>query len=58
MLFKVLKDHSKLKVLLDKKCLKGKILYWYEFLMSYNCEIIYRLKKENVVADYLSRALQ
>lgn len=25
--------------------------------MSYNCEIVYRPRKENIVANYLSRAL-
>ena len=55
--FKVITDHSVLKVLLDKKNLEGRMMRWAEFLMSYDCEIIYWPGKENIVADYLSRAM-
>ena len=55
--FKIIMDHSALKFLLDKKGLEGQIMSWAEFLMSYNFKIIYRPRKENVVVDYLSRAL-
>ena len=33
------------------------MMRWAEFLMSYDCKVIYRLGKENLMADYLSRAL-
>ena len=32
-------------------------MQWAEFLMGYDCEIIYQPGKENIVADYLLRAL-
>ena len=54
---KIIMDHSALKVLLDKKSLEGKMMHWAEFLMGCNCEIIYRPRKKNVVANYLLRAL-
>ena len=46
-----------LKVLLDKKNLKGRMMQWAEFLISYDCEIIYQSGKENIVAIYLLRAM-
>ena len=32
-------------------------MQWAEFLISYDCEIIYQPGKENIVADYLLRAM-
>ena len=55
--FKVITNHSTLKVLLDKKNLEGRMMQWAEFLMSYDCEIIYWPGKENIMVDYLLRAL-
>ena len=55
--FKVITNHSALKVLLDKKNLEGRMMQWAEFLMGYDCEIIFQPGKENIVADYLSREL-
>ena len=55
--FKVILNNSVLKVLLDKKNLKGRMKLWAEFLNSYDCEVIYQAGKENIVAEYLSRAM-
>ena len=57
MLLRVIEDHSALKVLLEKKNLEGRMMQWANFLMSYDCVIIYHPEKENIVADCLSRAM-
>ena len=50
-------DYFALKILLDKKILGWQMIFWAEFLVSSDCEIILRPRKENVVANYLLRAL-
>nr|GFC52559.1 putative reverse transcriptase domain-containing protein [Tanacetum cinerariifolium] len=51
----VFTDHKSLKHILDQKELNMRQRRWLELLADYNCEIRYHLRKENVVADALSR---
>ena len=55
--FTIITDHSALKAMKDKALLKGRLLRWAEFLAEYDYDIVYRAGKDNVVADYLSRAV-
>ena len=54
---KIIITHSALKVLLDKKSLEEQMMRRAEFLIGCDCKILFRPRKENEVADYLSRAL-
>ncbi|GKD31075.1 putative reverse transcriptase domain-containing protein [Tanacetum coccineum] len=48
-------DHKCLQHILDKKELNMRQRRWLELLSDYDCEIRYHPRKENVVADALSR---
>ncbi|GKA01454.1 putative reverse transcriptase domain-containing protein [Tanacetum coccineum] len=48
-------DHKSLQHNLDEKELNMRQRRWLEFLSDYDCEIRYHPRKENVVADALSR---
>ena len=41
LLFKVITNHSELKVLLEKKNIEGGMMQWAEFFISYDFGIIY-----------------
>nr|GEV52230.1 putative reverse transcriptase domain-containing protein [Tanacetum cinerariifolium] len=47
--------HKSLQHILDQKELNMRQHHWLELLADYDCEICYHLRKENVVADSLSR---
>ena len=53
--FTVITDHLALKALKDKSVLTGRLLRRAEKLLEYNFNIVYRLGKENVIPDFLSR---
>ncbi|GJW62779.1 putative reverse transcriptase domain-containing protein [Tanacetum coccineum] len=48
-------DHKSLQYILDQKELNIRQSHWVELLNDYDCEIRYHPRKENVVADALSR---
>nr|GEW23556.1 putative reverse transcriptase domain-containing protein [Tanacetum cinerariifolium] len=48
-------DHKSLQHILDQKELNMRQRRWVELLSDYDCEIRYHPRKENVVADALSR---
>lgn len=48
-------DHKSLKYLFDQKDLNMRQKWWIEFLKDYDFELLYSLRKANVVADALSR---
>ncbi|GKF23359.1 putative reverse transcriptase domain-containing protein, partial [Tanacetum coccineum] len=48
-------DHKSLQHILDQKELNMRQRRWLELLSDYDCEIRYHPRKENVVADDLSR---
>ncbi|GJX72538.1 putative reverse transcriptase domain-containing protein [Tanacetum coccineum] len=51
----VFTDHKCLQHILDQKELNRRQRRWLELLTDYDCEIRYHPRKENVVADALSR---
>ncbi|GJR23997.1 putative reverse transcriptase domain-containing protein [Tanacetum coccineum] len=51
----VFTDHKSLQHILDQKELNMRQRRWLELLADYDCEIRYHPRKENVVADALSR---
>ncbi|GJT31974.1 putative reverse transcriptase domain-containing protein [Tanacetum coccineum] len=51
----VFTDHKSLQHILDKKELNMRQRRWLELLAYYDCEIRYHPRKENVIADALSR---
>nr|GEW68399.1 putative reverse transcriptase domain-containing protein [Tanacetum cinerariifolium] len=51
----VFTDHKSLQHILDQKELNMRQRRWLELLSDYDCEIHYHPRKENVVADALSR---
>nr|GFB50063.1 putative reverse transcriptase domain-containing protein [Tanacetum cinerariifolium] len=51
----VFTDHKSLQHILNQKDLNMRQRRWLEFLNDYDCEIHYHPRKENVVADALSR---
>ncbi|GJX43935.1 putative reverse transcriptase domain-containing protein [Tanacetum coccineum] len=51
----VFTDHKSLQRILDQKELNMRQCRWLELLSDYDCEIRYHPRKENVVADALSR---
>ncbi|GJU50426.1 putative reverse transcriptase domain-containing protein, partial [Tanacetum coccineum] len=51
----VFTDHKSLQHILDQKELNMRQRRWLELLSDYDCEIRYNPRKENVVADALSR---
>nr|GEY15667.1 putative reverse transcriptase domain-containing protein [Tanacetum cinerariifolium] len=51
----VFTDHKSLQHILDRKELNMRQRCWLELLADYDCEIRYHPRKENVVADALSR---
>ncbi|GJS16141.1 putative reverse transcriptase domain-containing protein [Tanacetum coccineum] len=51
----VFTDHKSLQHILDYKELNMRQRRWLELLSDYDCEICYHPRKENVVADALSR---
>ncbi|GJS43675.1 putative reverse transcriptase domain-containing protein [Tanacetum coccineum] len=51
----VFTDHKSLQHILDQKELNMRQRRWLELLSDYDCEIRYHLRKENVVANALSR---
>nr|GEY63358.1 hypothetical protein [Tanacetum cinerariifolium] len=51
----VFTDHKSLQHILDQKELNMRQRHWLELLSDYDCEICYHPRKENVVADALSR---
>nr|GEZ85099.1 reverse transcriptase domain-containing protein [Tanacetum cinerariifolium] len=51
----VFTDHKSLQHILDQRELNMRQHRWLELLSDYDCEIRYHPKKENVVADALSR---
>ncbi|GKG30896.1 hypothetical protein Tco_0423384 [Tanacetum coccineum] len=48
-------DHKSLQHILDQKELNARQRRWLELLSDYDCESRYNPRKENVVADALSR---
>nr|GFA92049.1 putative reverse transcriptase domain-containing protein [Tanacetum cinerariifolium] len=48
-------DHKSLRYILDQKELNMRQRRWIELLSDYDCEIRYHPRKENVIADALSR---
>ncbi|GJT20302.1 putative reverse transcriptase domain-containing protein [Tanacetum coccineum] len=54
----VFTDHKSLQHILDQKKLNMRQRKWLELLSDYDCEIQYHPRKENVVADALSRKEQ
>lgn len=54
--FVVVTDHSALKWLMTSPNLTGKLHRWAIGLQQYDFSVEYRLGKENVVANALSRA--
>ncbi|TYK29812.1 retrotransposon protein, putative, Ty3-gypsy subclass [Cucumis melo var. makuwa] len=48
-------DHKSLKYFFTQKELNMRQRRWLELVKDYDCEILYHLGKENVVADVLSR---
>ena len=53
--FTVITDHLALKALKDKSVLTWRLLRRAEKLLEYNFDIVYRLGKENMIPDFLSR---
>nr|GFA20129.1 putative reverse transcriptase domain-containing protein [Tanacetum cinerariifolium] len=51
----VFTDYKSLQHTLDQKELNMRQGHWLELLSDYNCEICYHPRKENVMADALSR---
>nr|GFB08369.1 putative reverse transcriptase domain-containing protein [Tanacetum cinerariifolium] len=51
----VFTDHKSLQHILDQKKLNMRQCRWLELLSDYDCKLHYHPKKENVVADALSR---
>ncbi|GKE91154.1 putative reverse transcriptase domain-containing protein, partial [Tanacetum coccineum] len=51
----VFTDHKILQNILDQKELNMRQRRWLELLSAYDCDILYHPRKENVVADALSR---
>ncbi|GJX28551.1 putative reverse transcriptase domain-containing protein [Tanacetum coccineum] len=51
----VFTDHKSLQHILDQKELNMRQRRWLELLADYDCEIRYHPRKENVIADALSR---
>ncbi|GKE76225.1 putative reverse transcriptase domain-containing protein [Tanacetum coccineum] len=51
----VFTDHKSLQHILDQKELNIRQRWWIVLLSDYDCEIRYHPRKENVVADALSR---
>ncbi|KAA0047116.1 reverse transcriptase [Cucumis melo var. makuwa] len=52
---KIFTDHKSLKYFFTQKELNMRQRIWLEFVMDYDCEILYHPGKANVVADALSR---
>nr|GEX47996.1 putative reverse transcriptase domain, ribonuclease H-like domain, aspartic peptidase domain protein [Tanacetum cinerariifolium] len=48
-------DHKSLQHILDQKDLNMRQRHWLELLSDYDCDIRYHPRKENIVADALSR---
>nr|GEZ19555.1 putative reverse transcriptase domain-containing protein [Tanacetum cinerariifolium] len=48
-------DHKSLQHIIDQKELNMRQRHWLELLSDYDCEILYHLRKANVVAEALSR---
>ena len=53
--FKVYTDHRSLTHLKTQPYLNQRQIRWMKQAVDYDCEILYKLGKENVVADALSR---
>ena len=53
--FTVFTDHKSLKYIFGQKELNMRQRRWMEILSDYDCEILYREGKTNIVADELSR---
>ncbi|GKC42811.1 putative reverse transcriptase domain-containing protein [Tanacetum coccineum] len=51
----VLTNHKSLQHILDQKALNMRQRRWLELLSNYDCEILYNLRKANVVVDALNR---
>lgn len=55
--FKVVTDHRPLQWVGKLKESSARVTRWKEFLSQYNMEVVYKPGRENVVADWLSRAI-
>jgi hypothetical protein len=53
--FKFFTDHSKLKYLVNKIGLEGRIYRWLLFFQEFESEVVVKPKKHNVRMDHLSR---
>jgi len=53
--FRVFSDHKSLKYLFDQKEMNMRQMRWMEFLKDYDFELLYHLRKANVVTNALSR---
>ena len=53
--FKVFSYHKSLRYLFDQKELNMQQRRWIEFLKDYDFQLMYHLRKANVVVDALSR---
>jgi hypothetical protein len=53
--FKVKTDHDSLKYFLEQRLSSEKQQKWVAKILGYDFEIVYKKRKQNVVADALSR---
>jgi hypothetical protein len=53
--FQIKTDHQSLKYFLEQRISSSEQQKWMTKLFGYDCEIIYKKGKDNVVADALSR---
>ena len=56
--FKVITDHKNLEYFMKPKMLSERQVRWAAMLSRFNMEILYRLRKQNVQANALSRREQ
>jgi hypothetical protein len=48
-------DHQALVYMVNKPFILSDITWWLLLLLEFDFEVIYKLKKEHIVPDYLSR---
>ena len=53
--FKIITDHSALKVLMRGECMNSRLQRWACKLQGYEFEVFYKPEKQNLYADLLSR---
>ena len=48
-------DHSTIRYLMNKPITNGRVTIWLLLLQEFNITVLYNPRKQNIVADFLSR---